>query len=73
MGPSAKLGFDSSFFLDLVMLISAYLSDRYQSRGIATALVATLAVVGYSIYFGKRHPTVLKNLAKSKCLLYSCA
>ncbi|KIM38324.1 hypothetical protein M413DRAFT_30170 [Hebeloma cylindrosporum] len=36
----------------LVMVISAYLSDRYQSRGVATALVATLAVAGYSIYLG---------------------
>jgi hypothetical protein len=36
----------------LVMLISSYLSDRYQSRGIAVALIATLAVAGYSIYLG---------------------
>jgi len=53
MSPSTELGLDSSFSMDPVMLISAYLSDRYQSRGIAIALVATLAVAGYSIYLGK--------------------
>jgi len=42
-----------SFFLNLVMLISSYLSDRYRSRGVAIALIATLAVAGYSIYLGK--------------------
>ena len=46
-----EAGFDSSF-LNLVMVILAYLSDYYQSRGIPTALVATLAIAGYSIYLG---------------------
>ncbi|KIM38325.1 hypothetical protein M413DRAFT_30171 [Hebeloma cylindrosporum] len=33
-----------------VILLSAYLSDHYQSRGITTALMATLAVSGYSMF-----------------------
>jgi hypothetical protein len=35
-----------------VTLISAYLSDRYESRGIAVALVSVLAVVGFALYLG---------------------
>jgi hypothetical protein len=35
-----------------VTLISAYLSDRYESRGITAALVSLLAVVGYALYLG---------------------
>ena len=35
-----------------VTLISAYLSDRYESRGMAVALVSLLAVVGYALYLG---------------------
>jgi len=35
-----------------VTLISAYLSDRYESRGITVALVSLLAVVGYALYLG---------------------
>ena len=51
-------------FLNLVMLISSYLSDRYQTRGIAVALIATLAVAGYSIYLGNDIITAaLKNLS----------
>ena len=38
---------------NLVILISSYLSDRYQSRGIAIVLTTLLAVAGYSIYLGK--------------------
>ena len=36
-----------------VTLISAYLSDRYESRGKSVALVSVLAVVGYALYLGK--------------------
>jgi len=39
-------------FLNLVILISSYVSDRYQSRGIAVTLITTLAVAGYSIHLG---------------------
>jgi hypothetical protein len=38
--------------LNLVTLKSASLSDRYKSRGIATALIATMAVMGYLIFCG---------------------
>jgi len=34
----------------VVILISSYLSDRYQSRGIAIVLISILAIAGYSIY-----------------------
>jgi hypothetical protein len=37
-----------------VMLISAYLSDRYESRGKAAALVSVLAVAGFALYLGNR-------------------
>ncbi|KAF8962023.1 MFS general substrate transporter [Flammula alnicola] len=43
--------FAAGFF---VTLISAFWSDRYQSRGITNALIATLAVAGYSLYFGAK-------------------
>ena len=33
-----------------VTLISAYFSDRYESRGITVALVSVLAVVGFALY-----------------------
>ena len=49
-------------FFTIVILISAYLSDRYQSRGIVTALIATVAVVGYSTYLGNEHSATLQNL-----------
>ena len=35
-----------------VTLISAYLSDRYKSRGITVALISALAVVGFALYLG---------------------
>ena len=35
-----------------VTLISAYLSDRYESRGITVALVSVIAVVGFALYLG---------------------
>jgi ABC-type Na+ efflux pump permease subunit len=37
----------------LVTLISAYSSDRYESRGITIALLSVLAVVGFALYLGK--------------------
>lgn len=33
-----------------VTLVSAYLSDRYNSRAIPTAIIATIAVIGYALY-----------------------
>jgi hypothetical protein len=35
-----------------VTLTSAYLSDRYESRGITIALLSVLAVVGFALYLG---------------------
>ena len=35
-----------------VTLLTAFFSDRYESRGITAALVSMLAVVGFSIYLG---------------------
>jgi predicted MFS family arabinose efflux permease len=35
-----------------VTVISACLSDRYESRGITVALVSVLAVVGFAVYLG---------------------
>ena len=35
-----------------VTLISAYLSDRYEARGITVALVSVLAVVGFALFLG---------------------
>jgi hypothetical protein len=35
-----------------VTLISAYLSDHYESRGITIALTSVLAVVGFALYLG---------------------
>ena len=37
----------------LVTIISAFWSDRYESRGITTALISLLAVVGFALYLGK--------------------
>ncbi|KAF8185966.1 MFS general substrate transporter [Pholiota molesta] len=39
--------FAAGFF---VTLFSAYWSDRYQSRGIANAMITTISVVGYALY-----------------------
>ena len=33
-------------------LISAYLSDHYESRGITVSLVSVLAVVGFALFLG---------------------
>ena len=52
-------------FSTIVILISAYLSDHYQSRGIATAFIATVAVVGYSMYLGNEYSATLQNLSRS--------
>lgn len=38
---------------NLVTLIASYLSDRYQSRGVASVMTTLLAVAGYSIYLGE--------------------
>ncbi|KAF9480332.1 MFS general substrate transporter [Pholiota conissans] len=47
--------FGAGFF---VTLFSAYWSDRYQSRGIATAMIAVLAVAGYALYLGAKEKFV---------------
>ena len=36
-----------------VTLFSAFWSDRYESRGITTALISLLAVAGFALYLGK--------------------
>jgi hypothetical protein len=36
----------------LVTLIPAFWSDHYESRGITTALISLLAVVGFALYLG---------------------
>ena len=36
----------------LVTIISAFWSDRYESRGVTTALIALLAVAGFSLFLG---------------------
>lgn len=36
-----------------VTLISAYLSDRFDSRAIPIAIISTLAVIGYAVYFSQ--------------------
>ncbi|CAL1707482.1 unnamed protein product [Somion occarium] len=41
--------FAAGFF---VTLISAFLSDRYNSRAIPTMIIATLAVAGFGVYLG---------------------
>jgi len=38
-----------------VTLISAYLSDRYELRGITVALVSVLAVIGFALYLVAEH------------------
>ena len=35
-----------------VSLIAAYLSDHYESRGIATALILLLAIAGFALFLG---------------------
>jgi hypothetical protein len=41
-----------SSLVALVTIISAFLSDRYESRGITAALISLLAVVGFALYLG---------------------
>jgi hypothetical protein len=60
-------------FSKLVILISSYLSDRYQSRGIAVALIATLAVAGYSIYLGNEHTAHSRTYPGVTKFVYSTA
>jgi MFS family permease len=41
---------ERKLILDSVTLISAYLSDRYETRVIPIAIISTIAVVGYAVY-----------------------
>ena len=41
-----------SLLIPPVCLLTAFLSDRSESRGITAALVSMLAVVGFSLYLG---------------------
>jgi sugar phosphate permease len=43
--------FATTFFFTL---ISAYLSDRYKTRAIPTAIISTIAVVGYAVYLSAK-------------------
>jgi len=43
--------FAAGFF---VTLIAAYFSDKYQNRAIPTAIIASLAVIGFSIFLGTK-------------------
>ena len=36
----------------LVTIMSAFLSDRYESRGITTVLISLLSVSGFALYLG---------------------
>jgi len=47
--------FATAFFLTL---ISAYLSDRYKTRAIPTAVISTIAVIGYAVYFSAKNKHV---------------
>ena len=42
-----------SLLIPPVTLISAYISDRYASRGIVVILVAMFAVAGFAIFLSK--------------------
>lgn len=44
---------ERKLILGSVTLISAYLSDRYKTRAIPTAIIATIAVIGYAIYLSQ--------------------
>jgi len=44
--------FATGFF---VTIISAFLSDRYESRGITTALISLIAVAGFALYLSAEH------------------
>jgi len=44
--------FASGFF---VTIFSAFWSDRYESRGITTALISLLGVAGFALYLGAEH------------------
>ena len=45
--------------LSPVTLISAYLSDRYESRGITIVLISLLGIAGFALYLGKLVSPVL--------------
>ena len=49
----------------IVTIISAFWSDRYESRGITTALISLLGVAGFALYLGSFFFLSLK----SDCLL----
>jgi hypothetical protein len=55
VGGSAKqsIMIERKLILGSVTLISAYLSDRYKTRAIPTAIIATIAVIGYAIYLSQ--------------------
>ena len=42
-----------SLLILLVSLTSAYLSDRYKSRGIAVVLVSAVAAIGFALFLSK--------------------
>ena len=54
------------WLLRLVTLISAYLSDRHESRGITVALVSVLAVVGFALYLGNVLCCLKSNIFDAK-------
>jgi hypothetical protein len=41
-----------SLLISPVTLLSAFLSDRYESRGITLALISTLGVAGFALFLG---------------------
>ena len=51
-----------------VTLISAYFSDRYESRGITVSLVSVLAVVGFALFLGNLLCTWIRNF-DARCYL----
>jgi hypothetical protein len=55
-------------FLFLVTIFSAFWSDRYESRGITTALISLLAVVGFALYLGKNRCYAL-DISEPNCCL----
>ena len=49
---SLKAHFHPPLVALLVTIIAAFCSDRYKSRGITTALISLLAVVGFALFLG---------------------
>ncbi|KAK7683471.1 hypothetical protein QCA50_013305 [Cerrena zonata] len=47
--------FAAGFF---VIIVSAYLSDRYRSRSMAVILIGLLAVIGYAMFLSSEHALV---------------